>query len=263
MQNFLIILTLLLIGMGIKRLAIFPKETGNVLNLIVIYISYPALVLLNIPKLVFSNELFIPAIMPWVMLIFSAALILLLSKILKWDRVVTGCLLLLVPLGNTSFLGIPMVRAFFGEQAVPYALVYDQLGSFPALTTYGTLILAIYGTGESKPSIKRIGKKIINFPPFIALILAIVLRPIPYPPVLLDFLEMSAATLVPLVMIAVGFQLQLKMDKALLSQLSVGLTIKLVAAPIIALLLTRMMGLRGELVQVAIFEAGMPPMPLR
>ncbi|MBT3339047.1 MAG: AEC family transporter [Anaerolineae bacterium] len=260
MQNFIIILTLLLIGMGIKRLPVFPKETGNVLNLIVIYFSYPALILLNIPKLVFSNKLFIPATIPWVMLIFSATLVLLLSKMLKWDRAVTGCLLLLIPLGNTSFLGIPMVRAFLGEQAVPYALVYDQLGSFPALATYGTLILAIYGSGESKPSLKKIGKKIITFPPFIALILAIVLRPFAYPPVVLNFLDMSSATLVPLVMIAVGFQLQLKMDRAVLSQLSVGLAIKLVAAPLLAVLLTRIMGLGGELVQVAIFEAGMPPM---
>ncbi len=38
MQKFNIILTLLLIGMGIKRLPAFPKETGNALNLIGIYI---------------------------------------------------------------------------------------------------------------------------------------------------------------------------------------------------------------------------------
>ena len=42
MQNFIIILSLLLIGMGIKRLPAFPKETGNALNLIVIYVSLPA-----------------------------------------------------------------------------------------------------------------------------------------------------------------------------------------------------------------------------
>ncbi len=48
MQNFIIILTLLLIGMGVKHLSIFPKETGNVLNLIIIYISLPALFLQQI-----------------------------------------------------------------------------------------------------------------------------------------------------------------------------------------------------------------------
>ena len=260
MQNFLITLTLLLIGMVLKRIAIFPKETGNALNLIVIYISLPALILLKIPELVFSKELLVPAIMPWGMLIFSAALILILSKSLKWDRSTTGCLLLLVPLGNTSFLGIPMTRAFFGEQAVPYALLYDQLGSFLALATYGSLVLAFYGTGESKPTTKKVLKKVFSFPPFIALVLAFSLKSFSYPPIALNLLEMLADILIPLVMIAVGFQLTLQLDKNLISQLSVGLAIKLIAAPLAALLFTRMIGLGGELVQVSILEAGMPPM---
>ncbi|MCP4140930.1 MAG: AEC family transporter [Chloroflexi bacterium] len=260
MQNFVIILTLLIIGMGIKGLAIFPKETGNVLNLIVIYISLPALILIKIPQLTISRELLVPTIMPWGMLIFSATLVFALSKFLKWDRATTGCLLLLVPLGNTSFLGIPMTRAFFGEQATPYALLYDQLGSFLALATYGSLILAFYGTGESKPTAKKVAKKIITFPPFIALILAFVLKAFPFPPIALNLLDILAATLIPLVMIAVGYQLQLKMDKALRSQLSIGLVIKLIIAPLAALLFTRLIGLNGELVQVSILEAGMPPM---
>ena len=71
------------------------------LNLIGIYISLPALILLKIPVLVFSKELLVPVIMPWGMLIFSAALVLILSKYLKWNCFTTGCLLLLVPLGNT------------------------------------------------------------------------------------------------------------------------------------------------------------------
>ena len=135
MENFVITITFLLIGMTVKRIPVFPDETGNVLNLFVIYISLPALVLLKIPELVFSKNLLVPAFMPWVMLLFSCALILILSRLLKWARATTGCLLLLIPLGNTSFLGIPMVKAFFGDNAIPYALLYDQLGSFLALAT--------------------------------------------------------------------------------------------------------------------------------
>ena len=122
----------------------------------VIYESLPALVLLKIPQLAFSRNLLVPALMPWGMLMFSCALIIILSRLLKWERAATGCLLLLIPLGNTSFLGIPMVKAFFGESAIPYALLYDQLGSFLALATYGSLILALYGTGESKPTVGRL-----------------------------------------------------------------------------------------------------------
>jgi predicted permease len=260
MENFIITITFLLIGMLIKRLPNFPDETGNSLNLFVIYISLPALILLKIPELAFSPNLLVPAIMPWGMLLFSSALILILSKLFQWDRPTTGCLLLIIPLGNTSFLGIPMVKAFFGEEALPYALIYDQLGSFLALATYGSLILALYGTSGSKPSLRSAVKKIVTFPPFIALILAFLLKPFTYPDTVTNLLKMTAATLVPLVMVAVGFQLTLKLNKQVMSQLSIGLAIKLIIAPLAALLICKISGLKGEAVQVSIFEAGMPPM---
>ncbi|MBE9521449.1 MAG: AEC family transporter, partial [Proteobacteria bacterium] len=44
------------------------------------------------------------------------------------------------------------------------------------------------------------------------------------------------------------------------SQLCFGLSIKLIAAPVAALLFCKIAGLEGEAVQVSIFEAGMPPM---
>jgi predicted permease len=260
MENFIITITFLLIGMLIKRLPNFPDETGNALNLFVIYISLPALVLLKIPELAFSRNLLIPAMMPWAMLLFSAALILILSKLFQWNRPTTGCLLLIIPLGNTSFLGIPMVKAFFGEQAIPYALIYDQLGSFLALATYGSLILALYGTSGSKPSLRSAIQKIVTFPPFIALILAFLLKSFTYPDIMTNLLKMMSATLVPLVMVAVGFQLTLRLNKKVVSQLSIGLAIKLIIAPLAALLVCKIFGLKGEAVQVAIFEAGMPPM---
>ena len=246
--------------MALKRIPAFPDATGNVLNLFVIYISLPALVLLKIPELVFSRNLLVPALMPWGMLLFSCALILILSRLLKWDRATTGCLLLLIPLGNTSFLGIPMVKAFFGENAISYALLYDQLGSFLALATYGSLILALYGTGASKPTIASVVKKVLSFPPFIALVLAFILKTFPYPPVAVSLLKILASTLVPLVMIAVGFQLTLQLSREVTAQLCIGLSIKLIAAPVAALFLCKIAGLEGEAVQVSIFEAGMPPM---
>jgi hypothetical protein len=260
MENFVVTITCLLIGMAIRRAPAFPDETGNVLNLFVIYISLPALVLLKIPDLVFSKNLLVPTLMPWVMLAVSCAIILLLSRLLHWQRATTGCMLLLIPLGNTSFLGIPMVKAFFGDQAIPFAVLYDQLGSFLALATYGSLILAIYGSGESGPTLAGVIKKVLSFPPFIALIMAFVLRTVAYPAIAVNLLKILSATLVPIVMIAVGFKLSLRLNKEVTAQLSIGLAIKLIAAPLIALVLCKIGGMDGTAAKVAIFEAGMPPM---
>ena len=260
MENFFVTISCLLIGMAIRRLPDFPEGSGNVLNLFVIYISLPALVLLKIPELVFSRNLLVPALMPWVMLAVSCAIILILARLLHWQRATTGCLLLLIPLGNTSFLGIPMVKAFFGDQAIPFAVLYDQLGSFLALATYGSLVLALYGSGGSRPTVAGVVKKVLSFPPFIALILALLLRTVAYPAMAVNLLQILAATLVPLVMIAVGFKLCLRLDKEVTAQLGIGLAIKLIVAPLIALLLCKIGGLTGTAVKVSILEAGMPPM---
>lgn len=260
MENFIVTTACLLIGMAARRLPAFPRETGTVLNQFVISVSLPALVLLKIPDLVFSGAVLLPALLPWAMLLLSAAAILLLSRALAWDRATTGCLLLLVPLGNTSFLGIPMVKAFFGDTGIPYAVLYDQLGSFLALATYGSVILAYYGSGESRPTPATVARKIVTFPPFVALLLALLLRSSPYPPVAVSLLNILAATLVPLVMIAVGYQLTLRLTREVSSQLCIGLSIKLIAAPVAAWLLCRIAGLHGEAAQVSVFESGMPPM---
>lgn len=261
MENFIATITYLLIGMGLRHIPRFHRETGTVLNVFVIYISLPAMVLLKIPQLAFSGkELLILSLMPWGMLVFSWAVIVALARFFQWGRSTTGCLLLLVPLGNTSFLGIPMVKAFFGDHAVPYAVLYDQLGSFLALATYGSLILAYYGAGDVAPTPRDVLKKIMTFPPFLALLSALLLRGVTCPVIAASVLNSLAATLVPMVMIAVGFQLTLRLSRALIGQLGIGLAVKLVVAPLAAFLFCKIMDMQGEVVQVAIFEAGMPPM---
>jgi len=260
MENFIVTVTYLLIGIVLRRIPKFHRDTGVVLNAFVIYISLPAMVFLKIPQLVFSSELMVLSLMPWGMLIFSWAVIVLLARLFKWDRPTTGCLLLLVPLGNTSFLGVPMVKAFFGDQAIPYAVLYDQLGSFLALATYGSIIIALYGAGDSKPALIDVLKKIFTFPPFIALLGSLLLKGITYPAVVVPILSTLTGTLVPIVMIAVGFQLTMRFSKNVTGPLCSGLAIKLIIAPLVAFLFCRVAGFGGEVVRVAIFEAGMPPM---
>lgn len=259
MENFLLIFILLLFGIALRPLRLFPDNAANVLNLFVIYVSLPALVLLNIPKLKFSHELIIPVVIPWIMIFLSVLLILFLAKIFKWRRSVTGGLLLIVPLGNTSFLGIPMIKAFFGEEYIPYAILYDQFGSFLALATYGSVILALYG-GSARPGIKDIVKRVIYFPPFIALMLALVLRYWTYPQIAVSVLQMASATLVPVVMFAVGLQISFRLRPSLIGPMMWGLVIKLILAPLAALAICSTLGIFSAPAKVSVFEAGMGPM---
>jgi len=260
MDNLAAIVGFLLLGLALRRIPFVPAGTGTLLNQAVIVVCLPALVLLNIPRLPLSGDVLVPALMPWAMLALSAAAVALLSKALRWDRATTGCLLLMVPLGNTSFLGLPMVKAFFGDSGIPYALLYDQLGSFPALAVYGTLVAAAYGSGEIRPTFALVAKKALTFPPFIAFLLALALRGTVYPAAAVEILALIASALVPFVMIAVGFQLELRTGSQQAGLVGVGLSIKMVAAPLAAMAICSVLGLEGEAARVSVFEAGMPPM---
>jgi len=259
MANLIIIFTLLLLGMGLSRLEIFPKNGSQVLNIFIIYVSLPALILLQVPRLTFSNDLLVPVLMPWIMLFVSALLVKTVSLIFKWQRPITGALLLMVPLGNTSFFGIPMVEAFWGIDSVSYAVLYDQFGSFLALTTYGSIILAIY-SGSEKPTPAAILKRICIFPPFIALVLGLLTMSVPYPAVLEAVLKGIAASLVPVVMVAIGLQIKLKLPPESWAPFSAGLLIKLAVAPLIATALCFAFNQHTLAAKVSVFEAGMPPM---
>jgi len=259
MDNFISLIILFALGYSLKHIPAFPKDTATSLNLFVIYVSLPALILYQVPNITISNSILVPIVMPWVMLLLSALSVLWISRIFKWSKKVTGALLLLVPLGNTSFLGIPMVTSFFGADKVSYAVLYDQFGTFLALSVYGTFVLAIYADG-SKPSLKYIANKIITFPPFIALIIALLTSSFEYHDYLISSFKLISASLVPVVMVAIGFQFKLVLNKKEFIPLGVGLLLKLIIAPLVALSLCYVFGFSGIIPEVTVFESAMPPM---
>lgn len=252
-------LILLVAGQIMRRIPGFPADTDKSLNLYVIYVALPALVLVQVPKLEMSSDLLVPLLMPWLVVAVASALVLIVCRLFGWSRETKGALLLMVPLGNTSFLGIPMVEMFFGLPGVKYAILYDQFGSFLALSTYGTFILALYGGGE-KPSFFAIFRKIVLFPPFIALVVAIGLRSINFPPWLETMLSMTAKSLVPVVLVAIGFAMRLRMPTSELFPFATGMIMRLLAVPLIFIVICKIMRLSGPAIQVSLFETAMPSM---
>lgn len=245
MDNFIQITIYLLIGLLLRRLPGFPPQSVQTINTIIIYISLPALIMINIPKLPLGKEMFSSVAMPWLMILSASAVSFAISRTMKWPRTVEAVLMLMVPLGNTAFMGIPMVEAFFGSERLPYAIIYDQLGSFLALSTYGAVIVAIYSSRNFSPKPGAILMKILKFPPFIALAVAFLLRSFEYPQSIEKTFVKLAGTLIPLVMVSIGMQLKLRIAPTRLYPLLGGLMLKLIVSPVIALIFCKILGLYG------------------
>jgi predicted permease len=183
--------------------------------------------------------------------------VLLYARVTQLSRPVLAALMLCVPLGNTSFLGFAMVEALLGASAVQYAVVYDQLGSFLVLSTYGITMVALF-SGEGRPTVRAIALRIAKFPPFIALCVALMVPP---SELLTGLVSRLGDTLVPLAMFAVGLRLQLK-PSALTHgrELVFGLAVKMGLLPLAMTGVLHLLGAEGDPARVARLESAMPPM---
>lgn len=261
MVNIVLVLVCLLIGYMLQRVKDFPDDAPAALNQFVIYISLPALALIHIPRIELKLALLYPILTSWIVLFLSMLVIPPLSKVFKWDRKTTGCLLLTAGFGNTAFIGLPVIEALYGRDALQIALMVDQPGSFVAITTFGIIIASIYSAGTTRK--RLILKKILLFPPFITFIFALIMNVsgVQAEGVALGVLERFGATVIPLALISVGLQLQINMDRKYLKPLVYGLGYKLFVAPaFLYFLYVILFGGSGLMVEVSIMQAAMAPM---
>jgi len=227
-------------------------------NRFVIYVSLPALVFVYMIDLKVDSRFILPISSAWGLFTVSALLILLFARLFGWSRSLTGALLMVVPYGNTSFLGVPFTKAFFGEAGIPYAIIYDQLGSFLILSTVGLVTLSLYST--QKAGLRDILYRIFTFPAFLALLLALPMQSSILPEWLMQLLGWLAATLTPAALLSIGLYLKLRLEQDKLLSFGIGLLIKLILTPLLLLFVFNMLDLEGLSAEVSLFEAAMAPM---
>jgi predicted permease len=252
-----LVIAMLALGKLFAHTSLLPANTPEVINRLVIWLLLPALVLKAVDGLEFRLELLVLVVTPWLLALLTVLAVVGLSRAFGWRREVTGCLLLCVALGNTAFLGYPMVEATLGHDALAYAVVYDQLGSFILLSSFGLVVVALYG-GGARPTALAVIRKIVAFPSFAALLIG--LLPWERPPLVEGLITTLAGLLVPLAMFAVGFQLKLVPSRAFALPLVAGLGLKLAMLPAAAWAIATLAGADALVVAVNTLQSAMPSM---
>ncbi len=122
----------------------------------------------------------------------------------------------------------------------------------------GITVAAIYSAGTASKA--AIFKRIIAFPPLIALVVAFALMPFEFPAWMADALKRLGDTLAPLALVSVGLQLRFDQTSGLKTALATGLGFKLLLAPAaLAFLYFGILGTTEETTRVTLFEAAMGP----
>ena len=259
MTAYATIFVLILVGRLLAGTGRLPENSAEWPNRAVITLCLPAVIFIHVPALEPSSDLLPLMLTPWALLACSSALVLLLGRCFNFSRPITAVLLVLIPLGNTSFLGFPLISALLGEESLRYAVVYDQFGSFLILCTHALFVTAWYSE-HVQVSTGQILKRVVSFPPFIALLLALLLGNAWFPDWLMRLAELLALILLPLVTLAIGLQLKLKLVPEYRLPLMIGLVGKLLLLPFLALLISLLFDLPAEMRSVNVLESAMPSM---
>jgi malate permease and related proteins len=259
MSALLLLVACLVLGVLVARIANPPASLPQSLNWWVINVALSALVLHLIPTLRFDWQFWFLSASQWLVFLGAWFVFASLGRALHWTRGRIGALTLVCGLGNTAFIGFPMIEALHGREGVKLALVADQLGCFLALAIGGTIVAALYSGKSARAN--DVIRKVLTFPPFVALVVGIVAALLGGWPQPVDAIfDRLGATLVPLALFSVGLQFRLQFQRGQGAAVLLALGWKLLLAPFVIWLAGLAFGVSDAILTIAVLEAAMAPM---
>jgi predicted permease len=246
----------LLFGYAFK---LFIKDNSKELVDFVIYFSLPAMVFVKIYPLTLDLKILNLICMFNTIIIGNLLLSYAIGKWFNFDKKTLATFMVIATFGNTSFIGFSYIDAFYGQDYVVYALIYDLFGSFLLVVSLGVFIIN-WGSGEAV-KIKTVFKSVLLFPPIVMFFITVLAKWVPIPNFMMNTAQTIGATLVPLAMIAIGMKLEMKNIFYKFKITSLALFLKMVLMPILVMILFAIFyTLDDTWSKVTILEVAMPPM---
>jgi predicted permease len=262
------LVVLIMLGSVLKAFKIMPAEFAPMINRVVLTVCLPALVFRAIRTTqiqTFRLEWLIIPVVAILVILGCAGLGLLVAKLLKLDRKRTGAFLLAVMFGSTAFVGYPLfevlaARPDLGQDALFHHVFYSELGTLVPLVTLGLVVASHYGEGRPWQWSELLA--VPRSAPFIAMLLGLLFYNDTLPPLVGSTVDVLADSTSFLMMFSLGLTISWG-DLARFWQANLGaVAVRLIAAPIMALLLARALQtvfpLSDIMIRVLVIDAAMP-----
>lgn len=229
------VFTLILIvavGILLRRLHVLSTEDATSIRKFVFNVSLPALTFISL----YSNPIPLTAlwIIPGVIIIQVIGYLTFRLVPMRYRETIFSGFL-----GNTGFMGFPVVQAILGQGALPLAVIYEQTHSFMIFSTW----------------IHKNVRSFIN-PPLVAMLLALILKHVALPQFFTDACRLVGNSTSPLAMLFLGLTVDLDFNWRAL----IPAAIKLALVPAMALALTLVLPVAGDIRSVFILQSAMPTM---
>lgn len=176
---------------------------------------------------------------------------------LSWSRPTQGSFLLASMIGNTGYLGYPIILTFVGTQYFGWALFYDLLGSTLGSYGLGVALAACFGRGAQ--SRWQLAQAIVINPALWSFGFGLVFRYLPLPTIAEQILHKLAWTVVALSLLLIGMRLSQLNSWHNLPRVPISLGIKMLLVPLVVGSSLSLFGITGPTQLVIVLQMAMPP----
>ncbi len=223
---------IVVVGILLRHIHALTTEDATTIRKLVFNVSLPSLIFIS----VYSNPIPLKALwlIPGVIIIQVIGYVAFRLVPARYRETVFSGFL-----GNTGFMGYPVVQAILGQGALPLAVIYEQTHSLMIFSTW----------------VHKNARSFVN-PPLIAMVLALVLKSVALPPFFTDACKLVGNTTSPLAMLFVGLNVELDFNWHAL----IAAAIKLALVPALALALTFVLPVAGDIRSAFILQSAMPTM---
>ena len=236
----------------------------NVLGKYLFYIGIPICVVNFVRSASLSYDLFLAPIVAWCTMglaILVAVLVLRVTKRVR-DQRDRAAYLLLSYLGNTSYLGIPVVLLLpqLGEAYFSWAVLYDVLGTFFASYGLGLLIASwdSSATLTRKQRFRAASGELLRNPSLFAFVLGLALKSVEFNSAFAQLLNGLAWSSIMLCLVVMGMRLQQLVRLTHLRLAIQPVAIKMMFVPVVLAAALTSFGLEGPPRLVLVLQASMP-----
>ena len=234
MTNLVLLLLCLGLGAALRHWQLLPANAAGVLNQLLVLVLLPALTFLHLAEARPEARLLLPMLMPW--LIFGAGWVFFaaVGRRLGLTRGTVGALILTGGISSVSFVGFPIFEMLYGPTGLAMGLVMSLAGSILISVTMGVVVGSWYGA--ARPTWRGMLGNVLRFPPFLAFVAALAAHAVGgyrHPALLRGVLERLSAPFPVIALLSVGLQLQWRVPQARARLLALGLSYKLLLAPLL------------------------------
>ncbi|MEZ7559011.1 AEC family transporter [Streptococcus sp. 27098_8_148] len=264
-SGILVILGMILVGFVIGEKGWFDDKSRGLLAKLVTQVALPCYMLYTITQRFTAADLLkmLPALQfPALSMVVLLGIATGVARIFAVRQDRRGLFISMFFNSNTIFVGLPINQALFGDDSIPYVLIYYMCNT-TFFWTLGTYLIQRDGEGEAQFDLKTSLKKVFS-PPLMGFLLGLVLvmLQIKLPAFLASDLQYLGNLTTPLSMIFIGLsvshvgvkQLVLGKDQLLI------LLGRFVVAPLLMATIVYWVPLPSLMKQVFIIQSAMPVM---